>query len=380
MKTFYSILLKMENMNLVKPEGMIPFELKKFGYDSYVACYKDDKGYDYLNNDLKGLKIKYVNSKYKSDLLNLFSFFKTNAKDIDVLMLFHMTFTSVCQIIFFKIFNKNGIVYVRFDADVNATKIITHQLDYFNSFNEKIRFFFNSYIYIFLHKYFIDMSSIETKKLYDEIIEFNPIYKEKLFLSNNGIKVFDMRDVKKVNQIITVGRLGTYQKATEILLHSFKNLKNRKNWVLKLVGPIEKDFESYIKNFYDENPEMKECIHFVGNISDRKNLSELYAESKIFCLPSRFGSYEIVLGEAAYFGDYIISTDVGVASEILDITNYGSLMEIDNVNYLSELLQNFIDNEQSIHRDSLDLKNLVSSKLNYEVIASEINNRIENCL
>lgn len=380
MKSFYSILLGIKNVNLIKPEGMIPFELQKFGYDSYITCYDENEKYDYLNKELKGLKIKYINSKYKSDLLNLFSFFKKQSKNINVLMVFHLDFYSIFEIIFFKCFNKKGILYLRFDADERATNIITHNMSYFKSINEKFRFFFDSYIYIFLHKHFIDMSSVDTKIVYDKICDFNRIYQEKLFLSPNGINVKDVKDFKKVNQILTVGRLGTYQKATEILLQSFKNLKNRKDWVLKLVGPIDKNFEDYIQKFFNENPELKRCVKFLGNVQDRKKLSELYAESKIFCLPSRYESYAIVLGEAAYFGDYVISTDVGVASELLEITNYGSLIEVDNINNLSDILQNFIDNENKIYKNPLDLKELVSSKLDYNVIASDINDKIESCL
>ena len=73
-------------------------------------------------------------------------------------------------------------------------------------------------------------------------------------------------------------------------------------------------------------------VIFKGYISNRDEISKYYKKSKIFCLPSRWESYSIALIEAAYFGNYIISTDVGVAKELLNITKYGELIPKDNLN------------------------------------------------
>ena len=189
----------------------------------------------------------------------------------------------------------------------------------------------------------------------------------------------ELLSVPKENLIIQTARFGTAQKNTQLLLKILSNV-DLKDWNVILAGTIEKDFYSFIESFFREYPELKDKIHFIGNISDRNELYRLYARAKVFILTSRYESFAISLIEAAYFGDYIISTDVGIASTIKNnfwgfVAN-GNPMEQKNdgqtVTQMSNEVQKLIDNsaycivdktgQDKIRRD-FSMSNIVKNEI-----------------
>ena len=77
----------------------------------------------------------------------------------------------------------------------------------------------------------------------------------------------------KENIMITVGRLGTYQKNTEMLLNAL-DLMELRDWKVYLIGSISEDLDFFLKDFFMRNPSKKESVFFVGPIYDKKSLWE----------------------------------------------------------------------------------------------------------
>ena len=166
---------------------------------------------------------------------------------------------------------------------------------------------------------------------------------------------------KKENTIITVGRIGTYQKATDILLEAYKRAYSSiHSWKLKIIGPIEKDFESEIDKFFTENPELKAKIEFAGPIFDREKLMKEYEKAKIFCLPSRYEGCPCVLTEAETRGCYIIASNMAATKDVTQNQKYGSLFEIDNVEELAEILKKICKNESKLKENCENVQKFVN--------------------
>ncbi len=109
--------------------------------------------------------------------------------------------------------------------------------------------------------------------------------------SYNFDKLLDSRPdwSKRENKIITVARLGTQQKRTDILLLSFAAVTNLfPGWKLELIGTIEDSFKPIMEQVMNAFPELNDRVEFTGFISDRKLLAEKYRTAKIFALPSEF--------------------------------------------------------------------------------------------
>ena len=94
-----------------------------------------------------------------------------------------------------------------------------------------------------------------------------------LLQRKDKIKVKTLEE--KENIILTVGRLGTEAKNTELLLETLKEI-DLKDWKVYLVGSIDKRFVNYKENFFKENPSLIDKIIFTGEIKDRKELYKYY--------------------------------------------------------------------------------------------------------
>jgi glycosyltransferase involved in cell wall biosynthesis len=193
------------------------------------------------------------------------------------------------------------------------------------------------------------MKQVVGKEFEDKIQWMMDFFDEEEF-EKTDIKMKDI--AQKENIILTVGRLGSREKNTEMILKAASKV-DFKEWKLICVGPVEKnkvDFKEYIDEFYINNPKFKNKVIFTGSIYNKKELWEYYNKSKVFLLPSRWESFGIVLVEALKFRNYIISTDVGGATDIINM-GYGEFIPQEDETYLSKVVQRLIDNEDYIKNE-----------------------------
>ncbi|WP_228448499.1 glycosyltransferase family 4 protein [Chryseobacterium sp. CH1] len=153
--------------------------------------------------------------------------------------------------------------------------------------------------------------------------------------------------VEKQNIILTVGRIGTYQKNTEVLLDAIKNI-NLLDWKVIIIGPIEESFIPVVDDFFLNAPNLKEKVEFTGNISSRELLDTYYAKSKVFVLTSRYESFGLVLVEALAHGNFLVSSDLLPAQEISGFGKFGELFPVGDSQKLASILQSIIDEKMPL--------------------------------
>ena len=265
-------------------------------------------------------------------------------------MRFHLTKPTILMILIYKLFNKNGKSYVK--LDINPESVI--------EYDKPCNFIKRNVKNYLLNKFskVLDIISCETKQVYDKIIKSKSIlygFKNKLTIMPNGFDEDAINEtnihvksfIQKENIIITVGRLGTYQKNTELLLRSIENI-NLKNWKIYLIGTIAKEFKQFIDDFFIMNPNKKENVIFTGPIYDKKILWNYYNRAKVFVLTSRFEGCAIVYPEAKFFKNFIITTNVGGAIDSVGNNKYGRIIDIGDNKTLSSLINDVINNNINI--------------------------------
>lgn len=348
-----------EMVHYYKDPGMILNYLNKlYNIDVCVVSYSKTNNSEtlYLNN-LKILKLK--KSFIDPFILYLFK----NAKNIDLLILFHNRQKNYFYRFLYKLLNPVGKTYLKLDFNIYNM----NEIESFYEANQKIKnileikngiirylkiikkFFLYNKIKKELSKF--NIVSVETKKIYKkfkDILKLNNLYNitngfDNLSQDIPEILPFD----KKQDIILTVGRIGSMQKNNQMLLNVLKKL-NLKNWKMYFIGPIENIFIETINNFYKEKSELKEKVFFLGNIDNRKELYSWYNKSKVFCLTSLWEGFALVLPEALYFGNYIIGTNVGAIDEITENNKIGKIIEINDENELLIELQKIIDGKKDL--------------------------------
>lgn len=370
-KNYGMIYLKSTNVHLVKDMGMIPYKLhKNFGYNSTLITFKNGE-YTYQDDVVKGLKLDFVKKRFNSYTIDGSVYLLKNSKKYDILQMFHVTLSSVCYSYIYKFINRKGKLYLKLDC----SEKLGERIRGLSKFKRRL-------LSIFFRKY--NIISVEQEKIYHELTELIPSLKDNLIVIPNGVdfKLLEDFDLEysykqKENIILNIARIGSEEKNTPMLLNAFKKVPDevKKNWKLRLVGPIEDGFLEEYDRFTNENPSLKDKIELVGNIEDRAKLYKEYKRAKIFSLTSEFESFGIAFIEAGVFGDVIISTDVGIAHEIVK-NNNGSLVKIEDEDALARSFTEFMAKE-SLNKESIETYNIIKQKFNWDLIIEKLNSQLE---
>lgn len=314
------------NIELVKDVGQIPYVLGKehsnIETEIVESCVKSDG--ENLDS-VKGLKLTHRKLLFNSTELTGLIYLLFNSKKIDWLSLHHAGRRSYYWTKLYKFLNSKGKAYLKLDLDFRSCDMYDK--------DEWERKIFEKNMQI------MDLVTVETDAVKNRIQKYS--CQEIEVLGNGYCKTeFDV-DIyqKRENSFITVGRLGSKQKATEILLEAFAKSSNQHDWNLKLVGTIEEEFKPVITEFYLKYPNLKSRVIFTGEIKDRQELYEEYCKAKVFVLPSRWEGFAIVGGEALSCGcQLIVSDQVPPAKEMTKNGEYGRIAPVDDIDQLCQAL------------------------------------------
>jgi glycosyltransferase involved in cell wall biosynthesis len=238
---------------------------------------------------------------------------------------------------------------------------------------------------IFLKK--VDLITIENslgekfvKQKFPQIedkIMYLPVGVNDLYLIDNfknDIKSFDQKE----NIFLTVGRIGEKIKNNEMMLRALSQI-NLKDWKMVFVGAINPEFQVFYNEWIKSFPDLKEKLIFIGEIKDRKVLYEWYNKSKVFCMTSWNESFCHSIGEALYFGNYIIGTK-GIVSmyDLTDNEKYGITLNVDDDSAMAKKMQELIDNPNFLSNVFSNIVSYANQEFVWSKIVDKIYKRIEN--
>lgn len=336
------------DFELGKDPILVPSEIAyALGIEANILCENKCTSESIIDGKIKNVNIRHVNMHGKIvGFLQQIFYIITNARKIDILMGFHFRKYFLLNAYLYKKINPNGKIYIKLDGDTfKGTKKWNHgvmKIVYESILNNACVF------------------SYETPKIYESICK-SPFFekvKNKLVYVPNGIdtKLVKQLNIQikpfedKENTIITVARLGTYQKNTQLILQSLDGL-DLNGWKVILIGSIEDSFNENINKFFYDNPSKIDSVKFIGPVVDKKELWEYYNSSKVFLFPSRFESFGLALLEAKFFNNYLISTDVGIASEIIKDEKDGVIISNDNMEELKNAITDVVTGKIDLRKD-----------------------------
>lgn len=341
-------------IGILKEPGIIPLYLSRMGYTSHFASFIDEKIVNEMD-ELKTFREAVHVISLRDDRRNpkklpvasksILKFIREEGYKAEILNLYFLKH-SILYGTLYKLLNPKGFLYLKLDIDYLDFEKREKQW-----YEPLRRLLFGLYL-----RHIPDLVSAETNAAVEYVKHRFMPQTDKLILIPDGIDDVLINQMaggdicpfdKKKNRILVVGRIGTYQKHTEFILEAVKLIRDWKGWELCIVGPIEKEFERTIEQFYIENPSLEDKVRFLGPIYDRTKLLPLYNESKVFCMSSRWESFGIVYGEAQYFGDYIISTPVSSTDDFIENDDDLGLL-VNTTREMTMAIQNIIDGKNDI--------------------------------
>ena len=357
---------------------MIIYSLAKYcNYDATHAYLNEIYHHDEFERYGKLLSMGNADDTNRKACLNVVkNFIKKNIQNYDIVFLFNYGSTNYKLARLCKKYNPNIIVYCKLDMSNGG-----YSHFYENSFSRKIK----NYLERIKSRY-VDLFTVETLKYYNDLKDNTMFSGGRLQYLPNGVSTLEI-DIEKIdliekeNIVLTVGRLGIYEKNNEMLLEVIAQLPEYivRYWKFYFVGPMTDVFSEYVTEFLKNYPYLKNCIVFTGAITDREKLYEIYARSKIFCMTSRNESFCIATVEAMYYGCIPVLTRYGAVVD--DQTNNGKLGVVcqqgDTREFATKLQQLMeSDNDYLVE----EIWKTARNKYSYKKIAESLDQYIEKLI
>lgn len=329
---FYTLFTRTENIHLLKDVGMIPEALAS-GFSnvkSYLVTYQNGE-YPYYGTETQNVQVLFLKKSF-GKYIDGICFLKEHAGEIDVLNLYHLNLSSfLYSLAARKYLRKTAKIYLKLDADEGEI--------------EKLRKHGPVSWVKHCTLRMADLVSAETRHMVDRLQKETDV---KIAFIPNGIYGDYDHPAKdlKLDRILTVGRLGTYVKNTELLVDAFAASMDSHNYQLRLVGSYTAEFQERIKKLQTENPEAGKRIELVGEIQDQALLQKEYEAAKIFAFPSRSESFGLALLEAFRAGCYLLtSSHVALSYDIIENGKNGEIIAEDTVDAWAETITRNIKTE-----------------------------------
>lgn len=355
-----------------KDPGMIVYSLSRYcNYEGTHAFINKT----YCNKDFEEwVKIQSIGSAdvldKKSSIEIAKEFLKKEIKNYDIVFLFNYGSTTYKIAYYCKKYNPDIKVWCKLDMGRGG---FSHF--YEDSVVRKTKNLFER-----LKSKYVDLFTVETPYYYDKLKDNAMFSGGRLRylpngVSRRGINQTALDSIKKENIVLTVGRLGIYEKNNELLLESIARMSPHTlaDWKVYFVGPLEPEFEKWVEQYFEKYPELKEKVIFTGNIADRQELYSLYARSKIICMTSRTESFCIATIEGMYNGCVPVLTNYGsIVADQTDNGRLGAVVPVEDVDKLTETLECYMHDENRLAELGEQCKVYARNKYSYEKIATTL--------
>lgn len=368
-KKFVLYFQDLQNVHLFKDVGMVPFILGHYyDYDSEIVCASSEDYSQYIHHELAGLKITRISE-------SIYSYLFRHARNIDVLMLFHIKTESLYIGMLYKFLNPKGVLYVKYDLEDKKLLYATKGNRNFIT-QAKRNFLFA----LFIKK--LDLISIESKKVFEEIAYIPD--KTKMFLPNGFWKeVIEKAGVQKKtflekeNLIILIGRHGSRQKNSEFIFDVLEKIESIGNWRICFIGTTTTEFDEKKAAFLLRFPYYNTHIDCVGAVTNKHDLLEFYNRAKIFCLPSRWEGFPLVGPEALCFGNVLLMTrQVESSYDLTGDDTVGFRVEGENVTEWATCLSSLISNQALLEDYSHRATSYFAEHFDWETLCGHLSDKI----
>ncbi len=329
MKKIITIFENLEPVHLNKDVGMLPYSINADNeYD--VQLITNAKKFNDTEFEKK-VSIKFIRPFDNRKINKIILFLQTLSKinKVDVLILFHPTRDKYILSYLAKLLNKNLTVVIKMDTNELTAYEFTKQ---------------NNILLNYFATRGVDYFTIETKQTL-EILKNTIPFKDKIYYLPNGFsadKIYDF-SLPKEKMIISVGRVGTPQKNSELLLKAIELIEDLRGYKFYFIGPIQTSFQAKVNELFERRKDLKDSVILTGNITSKEVLFDYYKRAEFFCFTSIYESFGLTLVEAGYFGCKIITTDFASAFDITNNGQNGKIVEINKI-LINELQNKDINN------------------------------------
>lgn len=359
----------LENVHLFKDVGMVPFMLgHSHGFESRILCSSTENHAPYTTNELAGMTITPISG-------GICSYLRKHAREIDVLMLFHVKTETMYAGLIYKRLNPSGVLYVKYDLD--DKKLLYATWGHRNFFTQAKR---NLLFALFRRK--LDLISIENRSVYEELAYLPKDIRLHLpngfwqgLLEKTGVRVPTFAE--KENLAILVGRHGSRQKNSEFLFDVLGRSGVPDDWRVCFIGPTTPEFDKRLAEFYGQCPHLRERVVSVGAVTGKRELFDYYRRSKIFCLPSLWEGFPLVGPEALCFGNVLLmNRELACSDDLTANGTAGYRLAQGDVEGWASCLRGLMSDQSAVAEKSTQARQLFEENFDWEKLTGRLAERL----
>lgn len=359
MMNFCTLYPRGSAVEFYKDVGQIPYTLGKKDevQSKLVCCYATPE--EVKERGLADLQYEQISMVLGNQTITGLLYILKHARHVDWFNFYHGGRHTYYWCKLYKFLNPKGKVYLKLDLSYDGCRKYSSSAKEIKIFEKSVGI--------------ADIVSVESEKIKGLAEKFTT---KKLTVVPNGYIGVENKATnnkpKRKKEFITVGRLGTYEKATDILLEAFAQSSTKHDWTLKLVGSIEPSFLPQKEEFFKKYPELNGRVEFTGPIYDREALYSEYQTARVFVLPSRYEASPLVGPEALGNGCRIILSDtIPPIKELTNDMRFGSVVKADDVESLRVIL---VEESQRYYCDSesVEISEYASKNLSWECICDRL--------
>lgn len=314
---------------------------------TYIALFKQPIFFS-LRNSVKFIEPTNFNIKKLNFLRTIFWLRKMiNQDKPDAIIVFNKFYAALTLLSF---------------AFIRNTPIFTSERSSpFFQWDKKLDYFMKLVFFLFPPKGVIAQTNIAAahqSKKYRKSVRLRVI-------PNILRDVKEFPEIKKENYILAVGRFNDPNKGFDQLIDAFSRIHNQ-SWQLVFAGGDEDGQDLKVQA---ERLGIIDRIIFLGKVT---NIDAVFAQSKIFVIPSRSEGFPNALCEAMAAGLPCISFDfIAGPRDLINHENNGVLVENGNIQALSRAIDDLINDEQKRLKLGENAKK-IRKKLNKTTVGKEI--------
>lgn len=354
----------LQNVQLLKDRVIFPYTCYRIFGESLKILTQPVEEYSYLSY-LQGAELILLPEK-QSHMDAAIRYVSDHYGEMDLLCLFGARGEYIELVRTYKSLRPDGIIYLKLDTNIDWANALP---------------LFDASFSAFLQS--CDIISCEARRLqafvykkWQRPVEYIP----------NGVyyplypEAADIRLEDKENMILTVGRLGTAQKNSLMLLYAYALtfVELKEPWELVMIGSIMPEFQADYDDFCKRFPTLAPHIHLTGNIADKPTLYQYYKKAKIFALSSRAEGFPNVFSEAAIFGCTVITTGVDAAGDMTDDGRVGRISPgIEDIEGFAKELTALCRDPDYLARNFHDMQIYMKEFFDYERLAKRLQVLVE---
>lgn len=273
-------------------------------------------------------------------------------------------------------------------------KTIVYHGPYYSPFNKRYNLMCKAFDVIFLRRYlrlntqFMVKSNLAKKFLVDKGIKQSNVHTvgvgiDTQMLASNQELCDDeicrkMVADKDIIKILYVGRFEERRNIRFIIDIFHKVQENNDNVKLYLIGTGDKE---YVQNCFSHINELRLEDKVVWQEKmEQKFLSRIYQMADFFLLPTEYEIFGMVLLEAMYYKNIILTTNNGGSSTLIENEVNGFVLENKDVDSWAKCIKEIYSNKRKLQEIQENAFLSVANKFTWDVLAEKFIEQYKNKL